>query len=49
VRLKAVRLNAVSLANGWVQTPADGPVRADRVIGTGAPTTAALRPDPEYL
>ena len=36
-------MNTVSLTNVWVQTPSDGLVRADHVIGIEAHTTAGLR------
>ncbi|OLT03813.1 hypothetical protein BJF90_03930 [Pseudonocardia sp. CNS-004] len=36
-------MNVVSLTNVWVQTHADGLVRADQVIGIEAHTTAGLR------
>jgi hypothetical protein len=40
--------NAVSLTNIWVQTPADGLVRADQVIGIEAHTTAGVRDTPSH-
>jgi hypothetical protein len=36
-------VNVVTLTNVWVQTHADGLVRADQVIGIEAHTTAGLR------
>jgi hypothetical protein len=38
----------VSLTNVWVQTPADGLVRADQVIGIEAHTTAGVRDTPSH-
>ena len=38
----------MSLTNVWVQTPADGLVRADQVIGIEAHTTAGLRDTPSH-
>jgi hypothetical protein len=41
-------VNAVSLTNVWVQTHSDGLVRADRVIGIEAHTTAGVRDTPSH-
>jgi hypothetical protein len=38
----------VSLRNVWLQTPADGLVRADQVTGIEAHTTAGLRDTPSH-
>jgi hypothetical protein len=38
----------VSLRNVWLQTPADGLVRADQVAGIEAHTTAGLRDTPSH-
>jgi hypothetical protein len=38
----------VSLRNVWLQTPADGLVRADHVTGIEAHTTAGLRDTPSH-
>jgi hypothetical protein len=47
-RSGASGVNAVSLTNVWVQTNADGLVRADQVVGVEAHTTAGLRDTPSH-